>query len=163
MYDEQAVGRAIQQLRKGLGMSQADLATLLTDEGIPGFYPQTIVKIEQGKRSLKFVEAVAIANVMGIDATDLLDLENLHSGDPEAMRQVRLLADSAEQVWKAYQLLEQRWLALAEYAADPDTDLSDQVRWSVNGHLKSMDPGSRIDLLLEDLASARAAWEDGAR
>jgi transcriptional regulator with XRE-family HTH domain len=160
MYDEQALGRAIHQLRKGQGMSQADLASALSDEGMPGFYPQTIVKIEQGRRSLKFIEAMAIANIMGIDPVDLLDLENHHPDDARAMREVRLLAHAAEELWRAYRSLEDRFADLKRLADDPEADLSEEVRLSVEANLRQNEPGHRAESLLSQLTNAAAAWKE---
>ncbi len=48
-------------------MSQAELAERMTAHGLPGFYPQTITKIEAGTRDLKFREGLVMAEILGVD------------------------------------------------------------------------------------------------
>jgi transcriptional regulator with XRE-family HTH domain len=73
------VGRNVKQLREALGMSQAEVAEGMTKDGCAGFYPQTILKVEKGTRSLKFTEADSLARVLKVPMSTLLD-----PGSPEA-------------------------------------------------------------------------------
>lgn len=67
----QRIGRNVRRLRELKGMSQAELAEGISRQGIPGFHPQTITKIEAGNRSLKFDEAVAMCQVLEVTAEEL--------------------------------------------------------------------------------------------
>jgi transcriptional regulator with XRE-family HTH domain len=60
------VGASLQRHRKAAGWSQADIANQLTLRGL-SFQQPTVLKVERGSRPLKFEEAVAIADILGID------------------------------------------------------------------------------------------------
>jgi transcriptional regulator with XRE-family HTH domain len=66
----QRVGANLQHLRKAAGKSQADLAHELTIGGFP-FTQQTLVRVESGSRPLKFEEAIAISELLGINPAAL--------------------------------------------------------------------------------------------
>src|SRR5512133_3699526 len=59
-------GRNISRLRKAAGMSQEDLGQRLALHGFP-MKQQTDLMIEGGNRPLKFEDAEAIADVLGVD------------------------------------------------------------------------------------------------
>jgi transcriptional regulator with XRE-family HTH domain len=65
------VGANLQRFRKATGMSQDGLAHELARRGLP-FRQQTILKVEGGARPLKFEEAAAIAEILGLASADLL-------------------------------------------------------------------------------------------
>lgn len=65
------VGANLQKLRKATGMSQDGLARELARRSLP-FRQQTILKVEGGARPLKFEEAAAIAEIIGLVSTDRL-------------------------------------------------------------------------------------------
>lgn len=67
-----AVRWNIARLRKGLGMSQADLAERMTDQGVKWF-AQTVQKVENGSRTLRFDEAAALADCLGVEMWELLE------------------------------------------------------------------------------------------
>jgi transcriptional regulator with XRE-family HTH domain len=64
------VGANLALLRKTKGLSQADLAMLLEQHGLP-FQQQTILKIEKGARPLKLEEALTVAGVLAVDMSAL--------------------------------------------------------------------------------------------
>jgi transcriptional regulator with XRE-family HTH domain len=68
--DEQ-IGVNLRRVREAAGMSQAELASLAAVNGWEGVYPQTILKIEKGTRSLKVSEVPAIAASLGIGTKTL--------------------------------------------------------------------------------------------
>lgn len=82
------IGRNVRALREAAGWSQADLSTRLTELGLAGFYPQTILRIEKGQRSLKLLEAIPLAAVLGVDVEDLTEASG---ADVRASRLVKLL------------------------------------------------------------------------
>lgn len=69
---DSTVGINVRKLREARGLSQAELASEMTKRGLPGFHPQTITKIEKGVRSVKLVEGVPLADILGAEAGDLL-------------------------------------------------------------------------------------------
>ncbi|ADG97515.1 helix-turn-helix domain protein [Segniliparus rotundus DSM 44985] len=71
------VGRRIKALRTACGMSQTALVDELAQRGL-NLPQQTIVRIEQGARSLKFSEATAFASALRVP------LEVLQAQDSEA-------------------------------------------------------------------------------
>jgi transcriptional regulator with XRE-family HTH domain len=66
------VGGNIQLLRKARGMSQADLARELTARGY-SFQHQGVLKLEGGARPLRFEEAFALAEILGVTPDQLAD------------------------------------------------------------------------------------------
>lgn len=68
-YDR-LVGQNVQRLRKARGMTQADLAKRLGQHGL-SMRQQTVVKVEQGARPLRFREADLIARVLGVNIATL--------------------------------------------------------------------------------------------
>lgn len=60
-------------LRERLGLSQAQLAAAVTDAGVTGWFPQTVTKVEQGVRSVKLVEGLALAQCLGVEPVELYE------------------------------------------------------------------------------------------
>lgn len=58
--------------RKAAGMSQADVAEKMTEYGVKWF-AQTVQKVENGTRTLRFDEAVYLARTLDIELGQLLD------------------------------------------------------------------------------------------
>lgn len=58
-------GTAVKARRRALGMSQARVAAAMTESGLP-MRQQTILKIEQGSRSLRLDEGLAMAGILGV-------------------------------------------------------------------------------------------------
>lgn len=61
----------IQRHRKERELSQAELAELVSLEGVK-FFPQTIQKIENGGRTIRLDEAMAIAKALNVSMGDLM-------------------------------------------------------------------------------------------
>jgi transcriptional regulator with XRE-family HTH domain len=66
------VGENIQLLRKAKGMSQANLARELSARGF-AFQQQGVLKLEGGTRPLRFEEALALAEILGVNLAMLAD------------------------------------------------------------------------------------------
>lgn len=62
----------IARYRKAAGVSQADIAEKMTERGIKWF-AQTVQKVENGSRTLRFDEAAALADCLGVEMWELLD------------------------------------------------------------------------------------------
>lgn len=67
-----AVRWNIARHRKAAGLSQADVAERMTERGI-GWFPQTVQKVENGSRTLRFDEAVLLARCLEIEVWELLE------------------------------------------------------------------------------------------
>src|SRR4051794_14886041 len=65
-------GLRVRDLRQGAGLSQTELAELLTERGAP-FNQPAIVRLESGQRILSVEEALALAQVLNIEIDVLLD------------------------------------------------------------------------------------------
>ncbi|MDV8021997.1 helix-turn-helix transcriptional regulator [Rhodococcus sp. IEGM 1330] len=68
---DESIGARIQDLRTQLQMSQADVANYVARLMGSPFHQQTILKIEKGTRSLKFLEATYIARALGVTLEEL--------------------------------------------------------------------------------------------
>lgn len=93
MTNDAVVGAHVRLLREARGMSQAAIAEAMASRGFEGFYPQTVLKIEKGTRSLKFVEGVVLADVLGVGPAELFELPERTEADAMVDRQVRMLRD----------------------------------------------------------------------
>ena len=58
------IGQNLRQARESRGISQAELARLVTAAGVQGVHQTTIARIESGHRSMRAAEGIAIAHVM---------------------------------------------------------------------------------------------------
>lgn len=65
------VGSNIKKYRKKIGLTQSDLAAEYKDDFIS---KQTISKIENGKRNLTLTTILRLANALGVEPKDLLDI-----------------------------------------------------------------------------------------
>ncbi|MBP2408263.1 helix-turn-helix transcriptional regulator [Brachybacterium fresconis] len=65
------VRKNVTRYRKERELSQAELAELVTLEGFK-FFPQTVQKIENGTRTIRLDEGMAIAKALGLAMSDLL-------------------------------------------------------------------------------------------
>lgn len=72
--DEELV-RRITAARETTGISQETLAGRMRARGYPDFRQQTIAKIETGDRSVKWGEALALADSVGLTPQSLLGVE----------------------------------------------------------------------------------------
>lgn len=68
---DRLVGRNLRALRRAAKISQSDLAAGMTRRGAAISQP-IFTRIERGERPLKFQEAMAAADVLGLTVTDLL-------------------------------------------------------------------------------------------
>lgn len=121
---DQRIGKNVRALRETRGLSQADVSTALTEKGLEGIYPQTIAKIESGLRTLKFVEALMLAEVLQLNVHRLADL-----GVDRQLKMVQDLnpAASARTVAVARLLdyLRARTTAASVVTRHPEPDLRD--------------------------------------
>jgi len=90
---DKLVGANVQRFRIAKGMSQADLATSLAKLYGVQMHQQTIAKIEKGTRSLKYMEAIQIAEQLTVDVHDL------SAGENEAVRTAATL-ERVEDIWR---------------------------------------------------------------
>lgn len=67
---DREVGRRLQQKRERARLSQTDVAELMRNAGY-SFQQQTIVKLENGSRPLRFNEAMDMAAILHIDVREL--------------------------------------------------------------------------------------------
>src|SRR5215217_7258380 len=64
------LGVNIRRFRKAANMTQAQLAQELTRRSFP-WVQQTVVRVESGSQPLKLEEAIAIAEILGVDLVKL--------------------------------------------------------------------------------------------
>ncbi|MEH6794017.1 MAG: helix-turn-helix transcriptional regulator [Rhodococcus sp. (in: high G+C Gram-positive bacteria)] len=104
---DELIGARIQDLRTQLQMSQADVANYVARLMGSPFHQQTILKIEKGTRSLKFLEATYIARALGVTLEEL-------GGSQGESRELFMRADlRARLVDHAFVAAEEAVLALA--------------------------------------------------
>ena len=79
-----AVRWNIRRIRGEKGMSQADLAHEVSRRGVK-FFPQTVQKIENGKRTIGLDEGLAIAGALRVSLEDLLTDKSQFAREVETM------------------------------------------------------------------------------
>jgi transcriptional regulator with XRE-family HTH domain len=126
------VGENLARFRKNAGLSQAELAQMLTDRGLP-FQQQTVLKVEKGTRPLKFEEAHAIANLLEIPFAVLPD-EDKRSRDRAIALSIKTAATAeiarlTRDVTRAQERIteQEEWLSVAERRLAEDSE-AEQTR-----------------------------------
>lgn len=72
LTDDMLVSAHISHFREVAGISQTELARRMSERGFK-WTQSTVYKVESGNRNLGFAEGVALAQVLGVQADDLLD------------------------------------------------------------------------------------------
>jgi 8-oxo-dGTP diphosphatase len=130
---EQVFAGRLREAREAHQMTQAELSRQLDAKHGVKIDPTSIARMENGKRMIRFNEAVAIADILDMRVTDLIQPENVTTMDPEELRaevtrvQAELddlntkLAEAEKEVqsarYSAAELREQRDRAEARLAA----------------------------------------------
>lgn len=65
--NDKELGTHIRTLRLSAGLTQKQVA-----EEIPGWYPATVYKVEDGQRSVKATELIVLSDLFGSTTDDLL-------------------------------------------------------------------------------------------
>lgn len=69
------VGGRIRVVREAQGMSQQDVADQVADHGVR-WHQTTVAKVEAGERELRLSEAVAVADVLGVEVAVLVGADH---------------------------------------------------------------------------------------
>lgn len=151
------IGQSIREIREALGVSQAELANSMRDRGFSNYFPQTIAKLEGGRRSLQFDEGVAMADILGVAAEDLAGINlNTWADDAAARRDLRLLLGAAVNAREAFTALKVgdakvRWHL-------KNGDLSKAVRVELEAHLGQQGATTVADQFTAHAATAPEQW-----
>ena len=99
--DESRFVETMRRVREIRGLSQGDLAARLADAGWDGFRQTTISRIEKGERTVRLAEAHAIAQVLGVPLTRMMD-ESAQEGTSAYAQRIReidgLIGDFERQI-----------------------------------------------------------------
>jgi transcriptional regulator with XRE-family HTH domain len=146
--DDQQFGENVQRLRKVAGLSQAELAAAMTDEGFP-MQQQTVLKLEKGQRPMRLAEAVALARILKAKVEELVHL-GYTDEELEVIRLDRMLSDRYFALAAAAQsfVVHRNRLEAALGGRDPGG-------WIMPSHQRLLE--ASIDEILESLTSAAAA------
>ncbi|MCJ1682332.1 helix-turn-helix transcriptional regulator [Rathayibacter sp. VKM Ac-2928] len=119
---DQSVARNVKRARDRAGLSQADVARLMTEAGVAGVHQTTIARIEGEQRTLRLAEALVLARILEYRVEDLVEsTETARLHDSR-----RSLEDAVHQVRNSVRELLQRRQAVA---AELDRDYP----WSASG------------------------------
>lgn len=137
--------------------SQAELAKLLSDNGIP-MHPTTIAKIEAGDRAVRIEEATGIADLLGISLDGLLGRKGMEDDASHAMsvlaeeaRKIGIeVGDMMERLRRAYADLEAQF----DFAGF-DEQMANRREWSFDGmsleHRRAMMMWTGRDMAIHNL------------
>lgn len=92
----------IRSAREDRGLSQADLAHLMSEQGWP-YYPQTVHRLETGRRKVSVGEAACLAKVLGKHLVMLLR-------SPRVYQAVDVVRTASSRARKSYEQITQ-WTA----------------------------------------------------
>ena len=95
--DDEAIGRRVREARGQ--MSQTELAELMSGDGVQ-WTQNTVTNVENGKRPLRFSEAILLSEELGIS---LDSLAGRPSVGEDALR--RRAARAEDRLQRAYQVL----------------------------------------------------------
>lgn len=100
------IGRNLRTAREARGISQAELARLVGEMGVPGFHQTTIARIENGARPLRAAEAIAVCRVLEVTLEYLAE-----SAASASLRNYRRSLEESVQAFRAAtdQLVYSRW------------------------------------------------------
>ncbi|WP_336707548.1 helix-turn-helix transcriptional regulator [Oerskovia sp. USHLN155] len=134
MNRDERVGESVQVFRKARGLSQAQLAERMSAAGVDGMYPQTILKIEKGTRSLKFHEGLALAKILEVKPADLYDptVEDVRGSLAllalgSLLRQQVALQGEVHQVLRARDELREKWELMPHAHAHPQREFVERL------------------------------------
>lgn len=143
------IGRNLRAARERQGVSQAELARLVSDLGIPGVHQTTIARIERGSRSLRAAEAIAVCRALEVTLEYLAE-----SAATASLRSHRQrLAESVGRFREALDdLIYQRWNVAHELDARVPHGAGDEI--SIGTALQADVDMAVLDLLEVELAEA---------
>lgn len=101
-WTDKRFGERVKDEREHRGWSQANMAKMLSDNGIHPMHPTTVAKIEAGDRSVRINEAVGIADLFEVSVDSLAGRKpGAQRGElTYLLRVFRDTADrSSQQVW----------------------------------------------------------------
>lgn len=73
---DESVSRNLKLARERAGFSQAELARLMTEAGVPGMHQTTIARIESNQRTLRLAEALVMARILEYRVEDLVESDD---------------------------------------------------------------------------------------
>lgn len=82
-WADERFGKRVRALRENRGWSQAEMAKMLSDNGVQPMHPTTVAKIESADRSVRINEAVGIADLFEVSLDSLLDRNTSKQRDME--------------------------------------------------------------------------------
>jgi transcriptional regulator with XRE-family HTH domain len=148
-WTDRRFGKRVKNERDHRGWSQAEMAKMLSDNGIQPMHPTTIAKIEMGMRSVRINEAVGIANLFATSLDELLDRRRYAYTDDLSLA----LAGLRHETQQSAELLSEIHGGLIFHLANiPDTDID-----GIGALLR--DVGSAVD----HVALARGLLEGASR
>lgn len=78
---ERELVEKFREVRQSLGLSQEDLSRRLIEAGLPSMNQMAVSRLEAGKRSLRFHEAVVIAEALGQSLPRLIERDYQRDAD----------------------------------------------------------------------------------
>ncbi|MDT5120367.1 MAG: hypothetical protein QOE30_6106, partial [Mycobacterium sp.] len=153
-------GKRVQIERTNRGWSQAEMARMLSENGIDPMHPTTIAKIEAGQRSVRINEALGIAELFEASIDSLLGRKP-GTQNNELEYALRLLRDTArqssQQIFTAMEAIREQLNDLPKEFDNAGTlqNLGNHV-WSKNLYL-----AHEALLLLTELSEALLRNEQG--
>ncbi|MFL0274312.1 helix-turn-helix transcriptional regulator [Mycobacterium sp. SMC-19] len=159
-WSDSSFGKRVQGERASRGWSQAEMAKMLSDNGINPMHPTTVAKIEAGQRSVRINEALGIAELFETSIDSMVGHEP-GTRNSELQYALRILRDTARQsshqVFTALETLREQLEELPREldGANALHNLGHHV-WSTNLHL-----ANQALLLLTELSEALLRKEQG--
>ncbi|WP_181068122.1 helix-turn-helix transcriptional regulator [Rathayibacter sp. AY1A7] len=142
---DRSVARNVKRARERAGLSQADVARLMTEAGVAGIHQTTIARIEGEQRTLRLAEALVLARILEYRVEDLV--ESTETARLQESR--RYLQEGVEQARTAVsELLHRKLLVAGELDREYPWSRSDET---FSGEYLRVNP-SKYDMLDELLS-----------
>lgn len=137
---EQNFGIAVAGIRSARELSQRDFAERLTEKGMP-VDASAVSRIEKGSRSVRLVEAMTIAEVLGVSLDFLIggartpsqEFAQIREAADRALHDLRApVATAAYHLWEANYYLHQQPELLSDLSAggaDGPSHVDDYLQW----------------------------------
>ena len=148
------IGRTLQRLRKAAGLSQSELAERLNERG-EKFHQQTILKVENGTRPLKFTEAITVCDILQVPVDAFVSQKHAVAAASQGTTLMRRTNNAYEALTAAAGAVQEARVELAEWLADAPDVLLQGMEQPARAIL-AVDPVALVSETIDNAAVKRA-------
>lgn len=102
MSINEEIGRGVKDYRKGIGLSQSELVAYMAEEGFR-WSQNTVWLVEQGKRPLRYSEAIALTKIFALPLNAFDPAANIYAEAMSAAEITRKVKEAQRALQHALQ------------------------------------------------------------